>query len=230
MSPIRKKTVVLFTVMAVFVSLPLAVIAGHNQFTDVPDGHTHHTAIGWMLDSGITEGCNPPANDNYCPGDNVTRGQMATFMKRLAENQVVDASTAETAGTAYEATRLDGTSLTATSSASQDTIATLDGLPAGSYVVNATWVGSASGAGAEARIVCDLNAGDSEGQAIANVANDDHLGGQHSMAAVTTATLSSGDAVTLTCHRENETGSQSISRVHIVAHQVNAVVSEAVTG
>ena len=38
-------------------------------------------------------GCNPPANTRYCPGDNVTRGQMAAFMKRLAENNVVDVAT-----------------------------------------------------------------------------------------------------------------------------------------
>jgi hypothetical protein len=46
-----------------------------------------------MKDNNITVGCNPPANTNYCPDDNVTRGQMATFMKRLAENNVVDAAT-----------------------------------------------------------------------------------------------------------------------------------------
>ncbi|MFQ5517288.1 MAG: hypothetical protein ACE5E8_06915, partial [Acidimicrobiia bacterium] len=33
----------------------------------------------------------PPANDMFCPSDPVKRAQMATFMRRLAENQVVDA-------------------------------------------------------------------------------------------------------------------------------------------
>jgi hypothetical protein len=46
-----------------------------------------------MKVNGITVGCNPPGNTNYCPDDNVTRGQMAAFMKRLAENNVVDAAT-----------------------------------------------------------------------------------------------------------------------------------------
>jgi hypothetical protein len=46
-----------------------------------------------MKDNNITVGCNPPANTNYCPDNNVTRGEMATFMKRLAENNVVDAAT-----------------------------------------------------------------------------------------------------------------------------------------
>lgn len=46
-----------------------------------------------MKDNNITVGCNPPANDRYCPEDNVTRGEMATFLKRFAENTVADAAT-----------------------------------------------------------------------------------------------------------------------------------------
>jgi hypothetical protein len=70
----------------------LAVFASH-QFNDVPNSHTFHNAIAWMKDNNITVGCNPPGNTNYCPDDNVTRGQMSAFMKRLAENNVVDAAT-----------------------------------------------------------------------------------------------------------------------------------------
>jgi hypothetical protein len=76
----------------VLVSVPAAVWASH-QFTDVPNSHLFHTGISWMKDNNITVGCNPPANTQFCPDDNVTRGQMATFMKRLAENNVVDAAT-----------------------------------------------------------------------------------------------------------------------------------------
>src|SRR5690606_9784835 len=32
--------------------------------------------------AGITRGCNPPANDRFCPDDHVTRGQMAAFLVR----------------------------------------------------------------------------------------------------------------------------------------------------
>jgi hypothetical protein len=74
------------------VLLPVGVLASH-RFNDVPDSHTFHNAIDWMQDHDITVGCNPPANTEYCPDDNVTRGQMAAFMKRLAENRVVDAVT-----------------------------------------------------------------------------------------------------------------------------------------
>ena len=86
----RSSLVVSLVVVALLV--PVAVFASH-QFNDVPDSHIFHTGISWMKDNNITVGCNPPANTNYCPDDNVTRGQMATFMKRLAENNVVDAAT-----------------------------------------------------------------------------------------------------------------------------------------
>ena len=32
--------------------------------------------------AGVTRGCNPPVNDRFCPGSNVTRGQMAAFLHR----------------------------------------------------------------------------------------------------------------------------------------------------
>ena len=55
--------------------------AGHS-FDDVPDGHVFHTDIAWLAIEGITAGCNPPANDEFCPADNVTREQMAAFLVR----------------------------------------------------------------------------------------------------------------------------------------------------
>ena len=39
-------------------------------------------AIDRLRAAGVTLGCNPPANNRYCPGDLVTRGQMAAFLKR----------------------------------------------------------------------------------------------------------------------------------------------------
>ncbi len=95
----RRWTLLLTVMAAVLISVPTAVWASH-QFTDVPDNHTFHAAITWMKDNGITVGCNPPANTQYCPEDNVTRGQISAFMKRLAENRVVDAATLEGLGAA----------------------------------------------------------------------------------------------------------------------------------
>ncbi len=73
---------VIAAVLAVFM-VPIGAWAA-DQFTDVPDSHVFHDDIGWLAANGITRGCNPPTNDQYCPGDNVTRGQMAAFLHRNA--------------------------------------------------------------------------------------------------------------------------------------------------
>jgi hypothetical protein len=82
----RKSTIV-SVVVAILLAVPLTLYASH-QFADVPNDHTFHEAIAWMADNGITQGCNPPANTNYCPENSVTRGQMAGFMKRFYDNLV----------------------------------------------------------------------------------------------------------------------------------------------
>lgn len=35
-----------------------------------------------IAEADVTRGCNPPANDHYCPDAPVTRAQMATFLYR----------------------------------------------------------------------------------------------------------------------------------------------------
>lgn len=62
---------------------PLTAVAMHS-FDDVPNTHTFHNDIDWLKNADVTRGCNPPDNDRFCPDENVTRGQMAAFMKRLA--------------------------------------------------------------------------------------------------------------------------------------------------
>jgi VCBS repeat-containing protein len=46
--------------------------------------------IIWLADEAITQGCNPPANDLYCPNDRVTRGQMAAFLVRFLGLEDID--------------------------------------------------------------------------------------------------------------------------------------------
>ena len=46
------------------------------------DGSIFHDSITWLSAMGITNGCNPPVNDRFCPNDFVTRGQMAAFLVR----------------------------------------------------------------------------------------------------------------------------------------------------
>lgn len=49
----------------------------------VDDGASvHHEDINRLAEAGITKGCNPPANDLYCPEDPVLRDQMASFLAR----------------------------------------------------------------------------------------------------------------------------------------------------
>ena len=52
-----------------------------NAFSD-DDGSIFENDIDRLAAAGITKGCNPPANDRYCPGNPVTRGQMAAFLVR----------------------------------------------------------------------------------------------------------------------------------------------------
>jgi uncharacterized protein YkwD len=46
------------------------------------DDSVFRDAIEVLAAAGITDGCNPPANDRFCPDDYVTRGMMAAFLVR----------------------------------------------------------------------------------------------------------------------------------------------------
>jgi hypothetical protein len=61
----------------------LAVLPPGGTFID-DDGNIHEGGIEAVFAEGITAGCNPPANDRYCPGQTVTRGQMAAFIARAS--------------------------------------------------------------------------------------------------------------------------------------------------
>jgi hypothetical protein len=65
------------TAIAAVVLVPSAVYASHT-FTDVPDSNPFHNQITWLASTGITSGC---GGTNYCPGNAVTRGQMAVFLR-----------------------------------------------------------------------------------------------------------------------------------------------------
>jgi hypothetical protein len=54
-----------------------------SPFVD-DDGSQFEDAISRIAAVGITRGCNPPVNDRFCPGEYVTRGQMAAFLHRAA--------------------------------------------------------------------------------------------------------------------------------------------------
>lgn len=83
----------LFLVVLVLM-VPVTVRAA-GGFTDVDDSNVFKDDIQWMADNGITKGCNPPLNDEFCPKDKVSREQMAAFIHRLSDAGVVDAATLE---------------------------------------------------------------------------------------------------------------------------------------
>ncbi len=69
--------------MAAFLARILQLpLSGKDHFVD-DAGSQFHGAINKIADAGITVGCNPPANNRFCPTENVTRGQMAAFFKRV---------------------------------------------------------------------------------------------------------------------------------------------------
>jgi hypothetical protein len=55
------------------------------DFIDIGDS-IFQTEIAWLAGEGITRGCNPPVNDEFCPTDFVTRGQMAAFLHRALDD------------------------------------------------------------------------------------------------------------------------------------------------
>jgi hypothetical protein len=72
--------------VALMLALPVVVSASH-QFTDVPTSHTFHTAISRLYGARLTTGC---SSTRFCPGANVTRGQMAAFLNRGLGRGAVD--------------------------------------------------------------------------------------------------------------------------------------------
>jgi hypothetical protein len=67
--------------MAAFLVRALGLPAGPDVFTD-DDGSVFEADIQALARSGITYGCNPPVNDRFCPGQAVTRAEMAAFLHR----------------------------------------------------------------------------------------------------------------------------------------------------
>jgi len=70
------------TLVTVALMAPVAATVAEGFFEDVPQSHTFADDIAWLSVADITRGCNPPENDRFCPGNHVTRGQMAAFITR----------------------------------------------------------------------------------------------------------------------------------------------------
>jgi len=74
----------LITLVSVIVAVMATTMAlASDRFVDVPDDNVFHDDIAAIANAKVTLGCNPPDNDEYCPDEFVTRGQMAAFLNRL---------------------------------------------------------------------------------------------------------------------------------------------------
>lgn len=63
--------------------VPALAFASHpDGFEDVPDSNVFHDDIDWMQETGVTKGCNPPENTEYCPDRQLIRGEEAAFFHR----------------------------------------------------------------------------------------------------------------------------------------------------
>jgi hypothetical protein len=67
--------------LAILISPTAEGVSISGFFTD-DDGNTFEADIEAIAQAEITRGCNPPANTRYCPDDDVTRGEMAAFLRR----------------------------------------------------------------------------------------------------------------------------------------------------
>ena len=63
---------------------PVATMTTTVEFVDTA-GHVFVDDAAWLAGTRITLGCNPPANDAFCPDEPVTRGQMAAFLARALQ-------------------------------------------------------------------------------------------------------------------------------------------------
>ena len=68
--------------MASFLARALQLPASPEDMFSDDTGSPHEHNINALAAAGITMGCNPPANDWFCPGRPVTRGEMASFLVR----------------------------------------------------------------------------------------------------------------------------------------------------
>lgn len=75
-NPVTRQQMASFLVRALDLPQPTG-----NHFGD-DNGSVHEANINALAEAGITRGCNPPANDRFCPDRAVTRGEMAAFLVR----------------------------------------------------------------------------------------------------------------------------------------------------
>ncbi|MDH3249891.1 MAG: S-layer homology domain-containing protein [Acidimicrobiia bacterium] len=73
-----------------------------SGFWDVGNGHVFSGDVAWLARENVTRGCNAPWNDEFCPEDPVTRGEMAAFLVRALDLPAGEALFTDAAGSGFE--------------------------------------------------------------------------------------------------------------------------------
>ncbi len=110
--------------------------AGSDRFSD-DDDSVFESDIEMLAEAGVTLGCNPPDNTLFCPDDQVTRAQMATFLGR-ALGLVPDTpppTTSTSVGGSTSSTDDGGTTTSTTDDTTTTTMATTSTSGGGGDVV-----------------------------------------------------------------------------------------------
>ncbi len=87
---LRKTTTLVAILVLGALAIPVGVFAAGGTFVD-DDTSIFEADIEWLAAAGVTKGCNPPSNDEFCPEESVTRGQMAAFLHRFADSDALAA-------------------------------------------------------------------------------------------------------------------------------------------
>jgi hypothetical protein len=71
--------------MAAFLARALALPNTAQDFFSDDAESIFQADINRLAAAGVTKGCNPPANNRFCPDSSLTRGQMAAFLVRALD-------------------------------------------------------------------------------------------------------------------------------------------------
>ncbi len=76
--------------MAAFLDRALGLPAASQDYFSDDNSSIFENNINKIAEAGITLGCNPPANTEYCPTRPITRAEMATLLSRAFESLMPD--------------------------------------------------------------------------------------------------------------------------------------------
>ena len=85
----RNRLLVVACLAAVAIAAPASAA---DRFGDVAANSTHAGSIGEVADAGVTAGCR---TGRFCPGDDVRRDQMASFLARTGSRASFETNVAE---------------------------------------------------------------------------------------------------------------------------------------